>query len=286
VDEITALRSLAERLALGQHVMTSAPTRPEILPAAVPDDLPVSIPRPDDATIIGTIRQNTMEPGPVQRLQILLDTSLTVDQVRAFYQDRLGQAGWSQIEDLGMPAGGFTGFSSTLYFETDIVQGESGLHLTVGGHPGPTGTTQVDLIVILYPAGSAWMAQRAVRSLHRKALFPHRLLPLLQLPPGTTVVAGVGGGGSTYRSDSGMDVESELDGAAFAAFFLPQLEQAGWTRQDGGTAGALTWSSWAVADEAGAPWRGVLYVLQCPDRAHRYRLSLLVEWPGAYTMFV
>jgi hypothetical protein len=73
-----------------------------------------------------------------------------------------------------------------------------------------------------------------------------------------------------------------MDRAAQAAYFVPQLEQAGWTRQEAGVDGALTWSTWTFTDEAGAPRRGVLYVLAHPYQARRYRLSVVAEWRGPH----
>ena len=129
----------------------------------------------------------------------------------------------------------------------------------------------------VYPADSAWIAGRALRGQLRHLEVGH--LPLVRLPAGTRFIAGGGGSGSsTAHAEAGMIVETDLDRAGLMAFVTPQLEQAGWSQQAVGEDGALTWSAWAFADQRGAPWRGVLYVLQCPDRPRQYRLSLLAEW--------
>jgi hypothetical protein len=249
----------------------------------VPDDLPAPIPLPDDAAIIGTVRQRTTEPGPVQRIDILLDTPLGVERVRSFYEDRLVQAGWSEVQMQGghpRAMGGFVHPAAATGMALTATHA-AGLRLMLDAHPAAGGTvaTQVAMAAVVYPAGAPWMAGRALAHMLDTVSYPHGLLPPLHLPPGTSVIANMGRGSSTSDVGSAMDVETDLDPGALAAFFAPQLERAGWTRRDAGQDGALTWSSWAVVDPAGAPWRGILHVLRCPDRARRYWLSLVVEWP-------
>ena len=286
MDELTALRTLAEHLAAQLGVwhgdLTPVPPPLELLVATVPDDWPARISLPPGATIIGAIRETAVAPGPVRHITLLFDTSLTVEQVRAFYGDRLTQAGWSDMVERRAPMGGFVYVSPAVSFETTTAHDEGGIHLTLDAHAARDGTARVRLIAVVHPPGSAWVARRAVSALHWELGFPHSLLPSLRLPAGTRTRPGGSGGGSTERVESGMEVETDMDRAALTAFLTPQLEQAGWTRQDGGEDGALTWSTWTFADEAGAPWRGVLYVLAHPYQARWYRLSLVAEWPVAH----
>jgi hypothetical protein len=286
MDETTALRTLAEALAArlaGWHPdITPDLPPPQFLPAAVPDDLPAPLPLPDDATIIGTLRHTVPAPAPVQTLLILFDTPLTVEQVRAFYEDRLVRAGWSEVQMQGrdpLAMGGFVHTTHAVGFALTTTHEAAGMHLTLDAHRAPDGTARVQMVAVVHPPGSLWMAGRAVSHLHSKLWYPNDLLPPLHLPPGTTVISGPAHGSTTYGVESAMDVETDMDGAALAAFFTPQLEQAGWTRGDAGEEDALTWSTWAFVDPVGAPWRGVLHVLRCPDRARRYRLSLAAGWP-------
>jgi hypothetical protein len=288
MDETTALRALAEDLAArlaGWHpdIRPDLPP-PQLLPATVPDDLPAPLPLPDDATIIGTVRHTAPALGPVQTLLLLVDTPLTVEQVRAFYEDCLVRAGWSEVQMQGRDPGAMGGFVHTTHavavgFALTATHDAVGMHLTLDAHRAPDGTARVQMVAVVYPPGSPWIAGRAVSHLHSTLRYPHGLLPPLPLPPGTIVISGGGRGSTTSNVESAMDVETDMDRAILAAFFTPQLEQAGWTQQDAGEDGALTWSTWAFVDPAGAPWRGVLHVLRCPERARRHRLSLVAEWP-------
>ena len=126
VDELTAFRILAERLAErgpGWSAFANASAiQKEVLAAGVPGDLPLGVPLPPDPTIIGTIRLYGTEPGPHQQLDVLCDTSWPPAQVQDFYHDRSTQAGWALQEHTGH-MGGFIPPSPISSFETEIVQG-------------------------------------------------------------------------------------------------------------------------------------------------------------------
>ena len=76
-----------------------------------------------------------------------------------------------------------------------------------------------------------------------------------------------------------VTIRTGTDHAALAALAAGQLEAAGWARRDGGLDGALAWSTWTYAQD-GEPYAATLYVLRCPERAGRYKLSLMGEWVG------
>ena len=70
MDEMTALRAMAERLAargagfgpiLGAMGAADQPP-PELLPGAVPDDWPATIPLPPGATIVGAVHWGASGP--------------------------------------------------------------------------------------------------------------------------------------------------------------------------------------------------------------------------------
>jgi hypothetical protein len=129
-------------------------------------------------------------------------------------------------------------------------------------------------MLTVVPSTAPWAPQHAARNLND-------ILPPLHLPPDATLVTGGGGSsGSNASVQSAMTIQTDLDQRALAAFLVPQLAAAGWRQQNAGAAGALVWSTWLFADDAGAPWQGTLYVLQCPERARQYKLSLEGEWTG------
>jgi hypothetical protein len=114
-------------------------------------------------------------------------------------------------------------------------------------------------------------------------------IPRLYPPEGVLLQASGGGGGSQNRWASEAGAMTDRPTAELEAFFAQQLAAAGWTRQAGQAAAALSWSTWQVPGEG--DWQGVLLVIEGPGPDRR-SLSVRVESAtaapgsgGAYSVY-
>ncbi len=283
MDELTALRALALRLAgeqaAGAHVHLYA--------AGLPDTLPVDIPIPDHSDIIGAIvvdqRPGAPSYSPPQT-RIFLDTPLSPLQIRAFYQDRLRAAGWTPTPSFLPPGGGF-GAGMDEGSEPNGVsdlfcRSQYGPSLSVNAGRVQEAPTQV--LLQLDTEARLWVCAPVEEPPSRTTF---RRLPPLLLPPGARPLRSWGDGSSgngedTSSARSMTAIETGLDQQAVMAHCETQLETSGWVKQESRRDGPLTWSRWTSRGTDGEPWRGLLYVLALPDAAHRYMLRLESEWVG------
>src|SRR5947209_3071120 len=98
-DGTAALYELALRLIPPRYPPgTPYEASPRIWAGSIPEDLPVALPVPEDARVIGTY-------GAPQLLTILVDTAMRPKGVLAFYRERLERTGWKMRPALGQ--GGF-----------------------------------------------------------------------------------------------------------------------------------------------------------------------------------
>ncbi len=279
MDDMTALRTLAERLLGRQFLYDPDADTLRIVVGALPNDLPVPIPLPADATVIGAVTgQWTAIPSPRHppQMTILFDTSLSAAQVRAFYRERLRVEGWTQPAHMGMTGPGFQFEPTGVHVRELFCRGERGPALWVNAHSKADRPTQVHLELDTNTRHSP-CAARPDR-VHQ----PPISFPTLTFPAGSTSLRGGWGGGGWGQDEAHFDatVQTEMDLAALAAHLASQLERAGWERQGSGQDGALAWSTWSFRDEQGDPWRGVLYTLRRPDQERQFMLHLAAEWAG------
>jgi hypothetical protein len=85
--------------------------------------------------------------------------------------------------------------------------------------------------------------------------------------------AGLGGN----HEYSAVILETDLDLATIGAHYTVQLEEAGWSRMDGGQAGPQTWSIWTFADTESGPWTGVFSALRIFETPQRYHLQVHIN---------
>jgi hypothetical protein len=91
------LRELATRLltprAFSVEDLASYQT-PQLIVGGLPDGLPLDLPMPDDATLLGSMTQRSKWEG----VTVLLDVSLPKEKVTEFYTQELGKQGFSGWE--------------------------------------------------------------------------------------------------------------------------------------------------------------------------------------------
>src|SRR5918911_2443456 len=92
MDEMLAVRTLAERPLSLPHDPDVEAEPVRLLAGALPDDLPCAVRIPEGVTVIGSVSYPPVQSAYDQRgrrVTILFDTALQPEEVMAYYQDRL-----------------------------------------------------------------------------------------------------------------------------------------------------------------------------------------------------
>src|SRR2546423_12492098 len=114
MDDLLAVRTLAERLLSLPHDPDAEAEPVRVLAGALPDDLPCAVPTLEGVTVIGSVSYPPVQSAYHQRgrrVTILFDTALQPEEGMAYYQDRLRADGWADgskdVETARAAAGGF-----------------------------------------------------------------------------------------------------------------------------------------------------------------------------------
>src|SRR5918911_1645322 len=114
MDEMLAVRTLAERPLSLPHDPDAEAEPVRVLAGALPGNLPCAVPVPEGVTVIGSVSYPPVQSAYDQRgrrVTILFDTTLQPDEVMAYYQDRLRTEGWADrskdVETAPATVGGF-----------------------------------------------------------------------------------------------------------------------------------------------------------------------------------
>lgn len=229
----------------------------ELLAGAVPGDMPVTLPMPPDARVIGT----AIRRGPTRDLgwDIFLDTAGSPDDATAFYQGALQSDGWAPPPPPAPPvASGFqnqrpanaatpTPSPTAVPNPTrnvSLCQAGGAVYLTVAASPLHTAT---GVSIHVDPSGGRCTIIRRTTSGPR--------LPILSAPPDMGILLN-----NEYTTTSDAVAQTGMSAADLEAFYARQLATAGWTHVTGDATGPLAWSLWDVPDAGGQ--QGYLSVLE------------------------
>lgn len=223
-----ALRALALRLLAPRYPGMPAPGEIQLLTGRLPDPLPVEIPIPDGATVAGSLVRG------VQGIEIVLDTHLSPDQIRDFYQARMVAAGWN-IPSPGFP-GERWGFTPGAAVHSMLFcRGTRGPALQITTFTVPGVPNDVRLHLITDARHSPCMHRGGPPSFEAT-------IPQLAPPPGAEQWPGAGGGGGdSWLTTARLTTDLELP--AIVAHYAAQLEQAGWARTGEDQSGPQAWST-------------------------------------------
>ncbi len=281
MDESTALRALAERI-LGVPYRSEPDAQPvQLLPGDLLDDLPITLPIPDGATVVGSISYPSLQNAydhRGRRVTILFDAAMQPEDILAYYRDRLLADGWRLMQPRMTPESGFRFDRPPAREASLFCRSESGPALWVYVHAVPHALTQVHVEIDMTTRHSPCRQQG-----HPDAQWqPPLHIPVLRYPPDATPVAGSWGsqGSSAQAAHADAVVRTRIGLAALTTYIEEQLVTAEWKRQSGGIDGALAWSVWSVHDAQGFPWRGVLYIARRPDQEHQFMLHLTADYAG------
>ncbi|HEX9987387.1 MAG TPA: hypothetical protein VGE45_02790 [Chloroflexia bacterium] len=282
------VRELAGRLiAASYSVMSEEPQSVELLPGALPGDLPLKLKVPQGGRLVGSAVHN--DGGQGTGWDVVVDAPGTVEQVSKFYEGEITRQGWkADTHDFYRFTGGF---------QMDLpssVEGSESFEPGLGSDPGfgnlnfcqdagdgsvsitirPRTNAPNDVQIHLVRQGFGPCGGRA-----RISPPASLTLPRLSAPEGVAISLSGGSGGSSHFS-SRATAETEQSVAALEAHFAGQLEKAGWTRQAGKAEDPLAWSTWKVPGDG--ELRGFLYVLQ---GAGENRKDLFVQVESASPQF-
>lgn len=259
-DEESLLYSLAVRLIPSRASQGGGSSR-QILAGQVPDDLPVPLPVPPEAQVIGSVIDGDY-------LKIVLDTNRTPQQVIAFYSDELSRSGWTALES-GRSRGGFEQASHGHgVFRSDL--GPT-LHINTLAYPDVPTEVRLDLDFGGDQSGADEVARRSA------GVHPIPTLPELAPPAGATLQP-MGGEASPVGTSAQAELITSLDLSAVATHYAGQMRKAWCRERDRGQGNLLSWSTWEVEHPEHGPSQGLFLALQQVNDATRYFLYVRVAW--------
>jgi hypothetical protein len=234
---------------------------PRIWAGGIPEDLPVALPLPENARVIGTY-------GAPQLLTILVDTDMRPKDVLAFYRERLERMAWKMRPVLGQ--GGFLPPTELMRTFGVFCASPHEPAITVTAEDVSAPLTQVTITVVALEDNPCFSSEGPSGPPPRREHVVRLQLPALEVPPGSEMVRwgsqwGHSAGGSGREGVSATtEVAGRLDLAGIVAWYETQLEQAGWSRQDSRIEGSTARSIWTLAAENGPAHEGFFFAVQHP----------------------
>jgi len=256
------IQELAERMLAPAASGATA----QLLPGQWPSSLPVDVPTPPSARLVGSVEHNA--DGKLQYVDGVLDATGAPADLLAFYQQELSGHGWTVPPAGPGRMGGFQPTPPGMGNSRTFCKSPSGPSLSVTAASRAGAATDLRLHLTLAQPGPCGAPPQPPSP----APLPNAdVLPPLQAPAGVPLqVTGNGGAGSRWTSEA--TAETKRSPAELETHFAQQLQAAGWTRLAGGADGPLAWSTWKLPRQG--DWQGLLLAFQAPGQDRR---SLLVR---------
>lgn len=241
----------------------------QVLAGRLPEELPVELPMPDDAEVVGSVARGD------ENVEIVLDVPGEPESVLDAYEERLAAAGWSEPEFGGPPGGGFVPADGA-FGSTFCRDGEEP-YLTVSAFAlGDDDMSDVRLSLNSSSEGFTPCNERFAPGPPEIS----GLIPRLEAPRDATMLEGGEGGGGSDSWYSSSTLKTEMSAADLEEHYRAQLQDAGWDREDSGAGGPAAWSTWTFTDDDGDAWSGVFLALDLPAQEDTRFLYLRVQRPG------
>lgn len=223
----------------------------EVLVGEIPSGLPLDVPIPQDAEVVGSL----VNWGGNENYLILVDVPGTPERAKSFYLERLTQAGWYSRD-------GFEYNQSLAEQASFCRQQNGGPFLRVTVHPlQQAQTTHVRLDLRTDSAGLY------CRGEEDKYIYPCRgdeVLPYLTPPEGSIWgPGGCGTGGDQRFAQTTFQTELEL--TELHAYYQQILLEAEWKLEGQGSGIPLAWSVWSFIDDSDSDWVGFLQIHTMAD---------------------
>ncbi len=264
------LARLVRRMFSFRYPGAPDPGEVQVLAGRLPDELPVELPMPDDADVVGSVVRGD------ENVEIVLDVPGEPESVLDAYGERLAAAGWSEPEFGGPPTGGFAPADGA--FGSTFCRDGEDPYLTVSAFAlGDGDMSDVRLSLSSGSEGFSPCEEQMVPPGPPGGV--QGLIPRLEAPRDSTMTGGGegGGGGDSWYSSSTL--KTEMSVADLEEHYRAQLEDAGWNRDDSGAGGPAAWSTWTFTDE-GDRWSGVFLVLDIPEQEDTRFLYLRIQRLG------
>lgn len=262
-----ALQRLVVRLLAPQYPGAPQAQGPTLVVGALPDDLPLELPLPEGATVLGGLSQ---KDGPYG-IQIVLDAPRPAQEVIDFYTQAFTAQGLKQPE---MPPMGQVFVPATPQSAT-FCRDDNSLAISVSTFEMEGGLTDVRLHLHTDTQSSVCQFRGGIMS------GAQQLLPQLKLPQGAGMGRGsMGGGSSSGSAYSSADIQSDLSLAEISQHYAGQLKALGWEMIDEDQSGKTAWSAWTLPSEAsddGSQWIGTLLVMASPVDEKAYTSMVRVD---------
>jgi hypothetical protein len=243
-----ALREFISRTFVPLYGLPNDDTR-RILIGELPAEFPFALPIPENARVIGS-----MVLGDAVGTQVILDSPEPPDAVIDFYTTALNEAGWETIQ----PGVTGAGFANSTPIAAVFCDADENYVLVTAVRMGE-GSTDVRIHT------------QSPAQLNQCSPIPQAnsqpgaaILPALEVPPGATMQGGGSSSGSNGEWGITASLLSDLSAAELAESYNQQLEAAGWTMIENGSAEGMAWSTWTTEDAEAQAWAGTLIVLESP----------------------
>ncbi|MCK4938150.1 MAG: hypothetical protein KAR85_06065 [Methanosarcinales archaeon] len=223
-----------------------------LFPGELPGNLPVVVPIPEDAVVIGS----SVYSDEYQQIQIILDVQEDPSEIVDFYKNNLEKAGWNETKGFYPEESGFTSFympESTIFCRFE----GKGPSLTITSYASNGNEpTDVRLNLDTNPRNPIC---RINSDPYQGIYQAENVIPIL-IPPKGAQQRGGGGGGSDDQQYSETTLKTELSVLELEDHYQNQLVEAGWELKENVSNSSITLSTWSFTDELGDQWSGILFV--------------------------
>ncbi len=243
------------------------PRTVDLLPAQLPGDLPLTLPTPPGARLVGSAVVHTR--NRTAAWDVMYDTPGRAAEINDFFASALPPLGWDIPRTEDRPARGF--YPAVISAPKTGLFCAGGASLLVNTGPTPANTLFVRAHIeanggLCQPASSAGNGQPSASD----------VLPGLTAPTGVLLKL-TSGAFATDRAATDATAATSMSAADLEAHYARQLAGAGWVRVAGDASGPLAWSTWTVPGMGDL--RGYLSVLEVSDQDRR-DLHVQVEAPS------
>ena len=223
-----------------------------------PEDMPEQFILPDDAKIVASIQRP-------HEIQVFLDIP---EDTLDFYIQKLDKADWMPVEDEAQGSG-FVSYTSNWLL---LCHEELETALSIQEFPRVNQVTEIQLS--FYTGDTKSMCEPQGGYEIDQA---YQMLPTLKTPIGSLVFSG-GASSGDGTAESSSEINTDLSPQELSDHFSGQLQDSGWSYQDGGDTESFSWSSWTTQSDQSEQWYGTLIVLESPvEGARMYALMRVVQ---------